>query len=306
MLLGEEVGARAAWLPGFEAQAVAHAAGVIFQNLARGNAERQFPHARIFYAAGEAHHLGAGIFAFRQAFVPLDAVGEDRRHVRERFHIVDAGRLAPYARARREWRFGARVSATPFQRVDQRRLFAADVAARAGVHDQFEVKAGAENILAEETRFGRFCNGATQVDRRLDIFAAQEDIAAISLQGEGADQHALHQLVRHLLHQEAVFIGARLHLIGVAQQVTDVHGFIFRHQAPLQTRGEACAAAPFQAGIFHCRDNFVRRHAVQRFFRAGIAIFAAVFFEPDRLLVIAHAPGQRVRFRSTNDLFDGH
>ncbi len=45
------------------------------------------------------------------------------------------------------------------------------------------------------------------------------------------------------------------------QRVTDVHGFIFRHQAPLQTGGKARAAAPFQTGVFTA-DDFIRRRKV--------------------------------------------
>ena len=60
---GQEVGTGAARLPGFKLQAIAHAAGVIFEDLARGSAERQLPYARILHAPGEAHQLGAGIFA---------------------------------------------------------------------------------------------------------------------------------------------------------------------------------------------------------------------------------------------------
>ena len=63
MRFGQEVGARAARLPGLKLQAITHAAGIIFQNFARGGAERQFPDARIFHPAREAHQLGTGIFA---------------------------------------------------------------------------------------------------------------------------------------------------------------------------------------------------------------------------------------------------
>ncbi len=65
MRFGQEVGARAAWLPGFEFQTVTHTTGVIFEDLARGSTKRQFPQTRIFHPTGEAHQLGASIFTFR-------------------------------------------------------------------------------------------------------------------------------------------------------------------------------------------------------------------------------------------------
>ncbi|EJK89854.1 hypothetical protein UUU_29730 [Klebsiella pneumoniae subsp. pneumoniae DSM 30104 = JCM 1662 = NBRC 14940] len=297
---GEEVGPCSARLPGFKLQAIAHTAGVIFEDLAGSGAERQLPDARILHPAGEAHQLGASIFAGGNVLVPLDAVGEDRWHVAQGFYVVDAGRLAPDAGARRERRLGSRVGAAAFQRVDQRRLFAADIAPCPGVHEQLEVKPGAEDVFPQQTRFGGFSNRATQMLGRFNIFPAQEDVAAVRFQRKRGDQHAFHQQVRQLLHQQAVFIGARLHFIGVTQQVTDVHGFVFRHQAPLQTSGEARAAAPFQASVFYRRDNLIRGHPGQGFTRPFIAIFTAILVQPHRLLVVAQAPGERMRFRSTN------
>ena len=81
MRFGQEVGARAARLPGFELQAIAHAARVLFEDLARGGAERQLPDARVLHAAGETHQLGAGVFTGRNVLIPLDAVGQNRRNV---------------------------------------------------------------------------------------------------------------------------------------------------------------------------------------------------------------------------------
>ena len=45
---GQEVGARAAWLPGFEFQTVTHTTGVIFGISRAVVTKRQFPQSRIF------------------------------------------------------------------------------------------------------------------------------------------------------------------------------------------------------------------------------------------------------------------
>ena len=169
--------------------------------------------------------------------------------------------------------------------------------------EQFEVKTCSHNIFAKQTCFGGFGNGTAQIHCRFDIFATQEDVATVSFQRKRGDKHTFHQQVRQLLHQQAVFIGARLHFISVTQQVTDVHGFVFRHQAPLQARREACAAAPFQASIFHLVDDLVRRQPGQRFTCPFVTVFAAVFVQPHWLFVIAQTPGQRMRFGSTDNVF---
>ena len=258
MCFGQEVSPRAARLPGFELQAIAHAARVIFEDLTRGSTERQFPQARVLHTTGEAHQLGARVFALRNVLVPLHAVREDSRYVTQGFDVVYAGRLTPCARACRERRLGAWVSTATFEGVDQRGFFTADVTPCPSVDKQFEVETGAHNVFAKQTGFGRFGDSATQMHGCFDIFTAQEDVTTVRFQRKRGNQHAFHQQVRQLFHQQTVFIGARLHFIGVTQQVTDVHGFVFRHQAPLQTGGKARASAPFQASVFYLINDFVR------------------------------------------------
>ncbi|MNQ71566.1 hypothetical protein D3C85_862420 [compost metagenome] len=102
-----------------------------------------------------------------------------------------------------------------------------------------------------------------------------------------------------LLHQHAVFPGVRLHFIRVAQQVADVDGFVFGHQAPLHARGEACTAATFEAGVFHGLDDGVLIHVGEGFARSGVTVLGLVFVEPHGFAVIAQAPGQRVSLSRT-------
>ena len=258
MCFSQEVSPRAARLPGFELQAIAHAARVIFEDFTRSSAERQLPQSRILHATREAHQFGARVFALRNVLVPLHAVCEDSRYVTQGFDVVNAGRFTPCTRARRERRLGARVRTATFEGVNQCSFFTADVTPCPGVHKQFEIETGAHDVFAKQTGFGRFGNRAAQMHSRFDIFTAQEDVTTVRFQRKRGDQHAFHQQVRQLFHQQAVFIGAGFHFIGVTQQVTDVHGFVFRHQAPLQTGGKACAAAPFQASVFYLVDDFIR------------------------------------------------
>ena len=135
----------AARLPALELEAVAHATGVVFEQLARGHAEWQFPQARVLDLAGEAHELGAHVFAAfaGQRFVPVHAVGNDRRYVAQGFDVVYAGRFAPHANGGREGRLGARVGAAAFEGVDQCGFFTADVTPGAGVDEQLEIEAAA-------------------------------------------------------------------------------------------------------------------------------------------------------------------
>jgi len=303
----QETGTSAAWLPGLQGVAVAHAAGVVLEKLACGNAEWQLPQARILDLAGEAHELGAHVFAAftGQRFVPVHAVGDDRRHVAQGLNVVDAGRLAPYAHGGGEGGLGARVGAAPFEGVDQCGFFTADVTPGAGVHEQFEIKAGTQDVLAQQASSLGFFHGTVEVLGGGGVFATQEDIAAIGFQRAGTDQHAFDQQMGQLLHQHAVFPGVRLHFIRVAQQVADVDGLVLGHQAPLHARGEACTAAAFEAGVFHGLDDVVLGHVGKGFARSGVAVLGLVLVEPYRLGIVTQAPGERMGLRRTLDQVGG-
>ena len=80
------------------------------------------------------------------------AAREDRRGKRERLDVVDDRRLLPQPLQRRKRRLVARLGALAFDRLEQRALLAADVAARADEHLEVELAARAENALAEHAR----------------------------------------------------------------------------------------------------------------------------------------------------------
>ncbi len=294
----QEAGTGAAWLPALELEAVAHAAGVVFEQLAGGDAEGQFPQARVLHLAGEAHQLGAVVFAAfaGQGFVPFHAVADDRRHVAQGLDVVHAGRLAPHAHGGREGRLGARVGATAFQGVDQCGFFTADVTPGAGVDEQLEIEAATQDVLAQKACGLGFFHGTTQVLGGGGVLAPQEDVAAVGLECASTDQHAFDQQMGQLLHQHAVLPGVGLHFVRVAQQVADVHGFVFGHQAPLHTGGEARTAATLEAGILDGLHDVVLGQVGEGLAGRRVTVLGLVLVEPDRLAVVAQAPGQGMGF----------
>ncbi|CAM5240932.1 hypothetical protein SSTU70S_00351 [Stutzerimonas stutzeri] len=156
----------------------------------------------------------------------------------------------PDADGGREGRFGARVGAAAFEVVDSG-FFTADVASGTGVDEQLEIEAGTEDVLAEQAGGLGFLDGAVEVVRRIDVFAAQEDVTAIGLERSSADQHAFDEKVRQLLHEQAVLPGVGFHLVGIAQQVADVLRFVCWHQAPLDAgRGEPAPPRPLSPESF--------------------------------------------------------
>ena len=66
---------------------------------------------------------------------------------RDRLDVVDDGRRRVEARDRRERRLRARLAALALERLEQRRLLAADVRAGAAVHDDRHVAADLGPVL---------------------------------------------------------------------------------------------------------------------------------------------------------------
>ncbi len=116
-------------------------------------------------------------------------------------------------------RLDAREAALALERLEQRRLLAADVGAGAGVHDDVEREAGAEDVAPHRAV------GVGLVQRRLQALEPQGELAAEvdeglgDLQRVGRDQHALEDLVRVALDEHVVLEGGRLGLVAVDHEV---------------------------------------------------------------------------------------
>ena len=149
---------------------------------------------------------------------------------------------------RRERRAQPRLAAAALERVEQRRLLAADVGAGAGVHDDLEVEAGAEDVLAEVARLVRLGDRRLQPAQDVHHLAADVDEGVRRADGVRRDDHALHQLVRVGHHERDVLAGARLGLVGVDDQVVRLVAAL-RDEAPLHAGREAGAAAAAQLGV---------------------------------------------------------
>ena len=114
--------------------------------------ERELVDAGLGAVAGNAEELEAGRLLRADGFEPVRALRQDRRHPRQRLDVVDDGRLAEEAGVDRERRAVARLAAMPFERLDERRLFAADVGA--GAHADLDVEVETGGAAARPSRAG--------------------------------------------------------------------------------------------------------------------------------------------------------
>ncbi len=150
MLVHEKSGRGAARQERGQPAPGAHAAGVLLDDLARGGAHRQLPRAGAVHRTLDAVDLGAAVVAAGEAAEPVGAAIDDVRHVDQRLDIVDHARPPPQPGGLGMGRLVAGDRPVALQRVEQRRLLAADVAPGAGMKLELEREARAEDVLAQK------------------------------------------------------------------------------------------------------------------------------------------------------------
>src|SRR4029077_16475904 len=186
---------------------------------------------------------------------PRGAGGEHRRRVEERLDVFDQGWPAVEALHGGERGLQPRIAALALERVEQRRLLAADVGAGGTVDDQLQVAAAAEDVLAEVAGLVGFGDrGVEDVGLRV-VLAADEDEGVAGAGGGRGGRDPLDQLMRVALHQLAVLEGTRLGLVGVAAEV--LRHLAARQEGGLFAHREAGAAATPQAGLFELFEDLL-------------------------------------------------
>src|SRR5687768_4842526 len=172
---------------------------------------------------------------------PLRAFLDDLAHPVHRLHVVLEGWPAEQAHLRDVRRAQARHAALAFDRLDHRRLFAADVSSRAAA--QMDGGQGTRLLLSQLLQF-RFQNLSTG-----RVFIAQVDPDLADARRPGGNQHALEEAVRVALEVPAVLEGARLALVDVHRHQPRLG--LGGDQAPLAPRRKAGAAQPAQPRVLH-------------------------------------------------------
>ncbi|MCG3139896.1 MAG: hypothetical protein HDKAJFGB_00821 [Anaerolineae bacterium] len=255
----------------FDAFAAAHALrefGAKNQIAQRNRTERRFIIAGAIHMAADAKYFGTRRFFRANGLVPVRALVNNRRNVGKRFDIVNHRRLAVQTDDGGKGRFHARHTQFAFERFEHRRLFAANVGARAAMHRNFQIVIRAQNLFAHVPAL--FCDGNRlfQNFRRARIFAANVNERVIALNRVRGKNHALDKLLWILFHDFAVFERAGFGLVGIDREITRKN--IFGEKTPFQTRGETRAAAPLQARRFDRVRHLCGRHFLERLFQRVI------------------------------------
>src|SRR5690606_32799462 len=122
------------------------------EQLRKRNAERQLVVAGFLDVTRHGENRGAARALDAQVGEPLRTFAQDRRNRRDALRVVDRRGLAVEPEIRRKRRLEARLAGLALERLEERRLLAADVRARADERVDVHVYVRAANAFAEQPR----------------------------------------------------------------------------------------------------------------------------------------------------------
>ncbi len=160
---------------------------------------------------------------------------EDRRHRRDRADVVDLRRRVEEALHGRERRPRPRLAPTALERIEQCRLFAADVRAGASVHGDLDVP--------ENPGLAGLGDGTVEDLEFVQVLAPDVDEDVLALDRVRGDEAALEEPVGDARHDLAVLERSRLGLVGVDDEILGLRRAAI-DQRGLSAHREAGAAAP--------------------------------------------------------------
>ncbi len=271
VLHGNHAAGGSAELGGLEFLAFGDAAADVIDDGPQGRSHRDFHEADVVHVAGQREDLRPLALFGADAGVPGAAAEDDLPDVGEGFHVVQDARLLPETGDGGEGGPRSGHAAFALDRGHQGRFLAADEGAGALVDLQIEVKAGSQDVLAQQAVFLGLVDGDVQAVDGQRILGPAVDVTLMGADGLGGDDHAFQNGVRVGLQDAAVHEGARVAFVGVAQHVFDVarRG---GGELPFHARRETGAAAAAQTRIEDLLDDLIRRHFGQGLGHAGITV----------------------------------
>ena len=192
--------------------------------------------------------------------MPLDfsvAFQDDLTDIGIGLDIVEDGGLAEQTLDRREGRTGTGLAAVALYGSHERGLLAAHERARAQPDVEIEIKAGAEDVLAEQSVLLRLREGYLQPLHRDGVLRPDVDIALMGADGIARDRHSFEDGVRIAFEYAPVHERAGVALVGVAADILDLAGAVSR-ELPFETRRETAAASAAQSRALDYVDDFLR------------------------------------------------
>ena len=241
--------------------------------LAQRRAERHLIDTRTLHVAAQAEQAGASRRLRAHRCVGASTVHDDGRNVGERFDVVHERRLSKESSLDGEGGLVARLAPIPLDRVEDRRLLAADVRAGAATDLELEAKAASKDVVAEEPRVPRLIDGVLHPFGRQPILTANVEVAVLAAGRERGDGERLDDRERIAFEEYTILERPGLALVGVADDVVWSHG-LAGDRSPLSPGRERGAASPEELRVGHLADHCFGAHLE----RARQRLVAAVRF----------------------------
>ena len=239
--------------------------------------------ARLADVPGQCEEPGARRTAGTERGEGRAAVVHDPGDVGHRLDVVDDRGLAVEPDGGGEVRrLDAGEAALALERLEERRLFAADVGAGTRVHDDVDRKARVEDLRTDGTVRIRVVHGLLHPLEPEGELPADVDEGLADLQRVGGDEHPFEDLVRVVLDEHVVLERRRLRLVSVDHQVGD--GVLAEHR-PLPSGREARTTSSEQAGRIDFGRHRLGRHG-QRLAQPAVTAGREVALEGVRVLVV--------------------
>ena len=192
----EDRSRRAAGPEHLQVAALGHAPGQLHDHVAKGLAELDLVYARLVDVAADRHQPRARRLVGPELRVGGAAVVDDPRHGREGLDVVQQRRPPPCALHSGEWGTGSRLGALAFERLEQRRLLAADVGAVAAVEPDVEWVVLAHRLGARVALGPSLFDGLGKHPVGLVVLAADVDPGLVGADRISRDEDAFDQHVR--------------------------------------------------------------------------------------------------------------
>ena len=240
---------------------------------AEGRPEGDLVDTRALDVSAHADELEAGRTAGALGHVPVGALEEDHGYVGKRLDVVDDCRFPEEAVRHGKGRLQARLRPATLEHLEERALLAADVAARAREDLEVERVRGAEDLRAKDAAGVRRRDGIAEDACLGPVLVADVYDAAPRASDDPGERHALDEEVWHGGEDAAVLDGARLALVGVADDVLLVAGRV-ADGLPLDGGREAGAAHAAELRGLEGRERARHVAGLDEFAERGVARLA--------------------------------
>ena len=170
-----------------------------------------------------------------------------------------------------------------FDRANQRRLLAANVAAAPDDKIDIENKVASQHALPPKSGRARLRDRVAQNLSGARIFISQINPALARTDRVGRQEHSLEQRVRIVFEKKTIDVSARIAFVGVGDDKFFTRRLL-RHRAPFTPGGKPSAAASAQSGGFDRFDDFLAWFR-ESFFQDGVATLRGVSLQAARLTI---------------------